>query len=302
MSTTAPSHGSFGIQPMPARAGIGLRLPHHQWVIDRSPVAAWLEVHPENYMSDGIQRYELDVICQDYPLSLHAVGLSLGSASGVQNGHLDHLGKLIARYQPALVSDHLSWSNAGGMYFPDLLPLPYTEEALELVARNIDRVQTALKRTLLVENPSTYLRFANSVLTEAEFLAALVQRCGCGVLLDVNNIYVSARNLGEDPANTLAGHLETIPAASIGEIHLAGHSTRALQSGIELRIDDHGSLVCPDVWLLYEEAISELGARPTLIEWDTDIPAFEKLQGQASIAQAVLDASVRRGAQHAIAG
>jgi hypothetical protein len=271
-------------------------------VIEHRPAVAWLEVHPENYMTEGVQRDELDLIRQDNLFSLHSVGLSLGSAEGVQEEHLARLGELIARYQPGLVSDHLSWSEVEGVHLPDLLPLPWTEEALEVVTRNVDHAQTALKQRLLVENPSSYFCLAHSTLTESEFLAELVRRSGCGVLLDVNNIYVSACNHGEDPSRILAAYLDSVPSEAIGEIHLAGHATRLLESGRELRIDDHGSQVCSEVWQMYEMAIGVLGIRPTLIEWDTEIPSFEVLQAEARTAQAILDASTQREAWHAVAG
>jgi uncharacterized protein len=293
---------AFSVGPIPASAGIGLRIPHHRWVINHRPAVAWLEVHPENYMTDGVQKRELDVICEDYSLSLHSVGLSLGSAEGVQNDHLARFGELIARYQPALVSDHLSWNEANGVHLPDLLPLPYTEEALEVVARNVDQAQTKLKRRLLVENPSSYFCFAGCVMAEAEFLGELVRRSGCCVLLDVNNIYVSACNHAEDPFTILATYLDSVPPEAIGEIHLAGHSTRILETGRELRIDDHGSHVCAEVWEMYEQAIATLGIRPTLIEWDTEIPPFKVLEAEAHTAQAILDASTQREPGHAVAG
>jgi uncharacterized protein (UPF0276 family) len=296
------SGNTFSVGPIPARAGIGLRIPHHRWVINHRPAVAWLEVHPENYMSAGVHKSELDLICRDHLLSLHSVGLSLGSAEGVQDDHLARFGELITRYQPGLISDHLSWSQADGVHLPDLLPLPYTEEALEVVARNVDQVQTKLRRRLLVENPSSYFCFASSLLTEAEFLGELVRRSDCGVLLDVNNIYVSARNHAEDPSNILATYLDSVPSEAIGEIHLAGHFTRVLDNGRELRIDDHGSQVCREVWQLYERTIATLGIRPTLIEWDTAIPPFNALQAQARIAQEILDASIQREACHAVAG
>jgi uncharacterized protein (UPF0276 family) len=296
------SGNALGVGPIPARAGIGLRIPHHRWVINHRPAVAWLEVHPENYMTESVHKSELDLICRDHLLSLHSVGLSLGSAEGVQDDHLARFDELITRYQPGLISDHLSWSQVNGVYFPDLLPLPYTEEALEVVARNIDKVQTKLRRRLLVENPSSYFCFASSVLTEAEFLDELVRRSDCGVLLDVNNIYVSARNHDEDPHQILASYLDSVPPEAIGEIHLAGHFTRILENGRELRIDDHGSQVCREVWQLYERTIATLGIRPTLIEWDTAIPPFTTLQAEARTAQAILDASTKREASHAVAG
>jgi hypothetical protein len=269
--------------PIRARAGLGLRLPHHDWVLEHRPNIEWLEVHPENYMTDGSVAAELEHIARDYPLSLHAVGLSLGSPTGPDAEHLARLKQLVARYQPGLVSDHLSWSASDGIHLPDLLPLPYTEEALEVFTGNVERVQDTLGRTILVENPSRYMSLPHSTLTEAEFLEQLVQRTGCGVLLDINNIYVTARNCDVDAASQLTEFLRRLPGSSVGELHLAGHSA----AGNKL-IDDHGAQVCAAVWQLFRTAIATLGARPTLIEWDTRLPAFETLQAEARVAQEIM--------------
>jgi uncharacterized protein (UPF0276 family) len=279
-------------RPIPAAAGIGLRPPHHAFVQAERPAAAWLEVHPENYMTPGAAD-ELAAFADIYPLSLHAVGMSLGSACGLDDDHLLRLRALERRIRPGLMSDHLSWSLAaagsGPLALPDLLPLPYTEEALAVVIANVDHAQRVLDRRLLIENPSTYLQFAASSLGEAEFLGALARATGCGVLLDLNNIEVSAMNQGADPAAALADYLAVIPHDAIGEIHLAGHAVRDLPGGRQVRIDDHGSRVCPEVWTLYDAAVRALGPRPTLIEWDTAIPAFSVLQGEAAIAQTFID-------------
>lgn len=277
------------MDPIPARAGIGLRMPHHPLVLATAPEAAWLEAHPENYMADDAALAELESIRVHYPLSLHAVGLSLGSAEGVDRGHIGRLRRLTDRLQPGLVSDHLSWSMTGGRYLPDLLPLPYTEEALRIVCRNVEQVQEGIGRRMLVENPSTYLRFAASAISEPEFLGAVVQRTGCGVLLDVNNIYVSACNQRVDAAAALTAWCAALAPAAVGEIHLAGHAIVPTPAGHELRIDDHGDRVCPAVWSLYEQAIAWRGPCPTLIEWDTRLPAFEVLQDEAAQAQVRLD-------------
>ena len=210
--------------PIPAQAGIGLRLPHQAQVLASRPRAAWLEVHPENYMADAPALAELELIGEHYPLSLHAVGLSLGSAEGIDQAHLERLCRLVQRLRPGLVSDHLSWSASGGRYLPDLLPLPYTEEALRVVCRNVEQVQAALGRNILVENPSTYLQFAASAIPEAEFLAAVARATGCGVLFDVNNVFVSASNQRLDAAQALAEWCRALDAASVGEMHLAGHA------------------------------------------------------------------------------
>jgi uncharacterized protein (UPF0276 family) len=287
--------------PIPARAGIGLRLPHHRTVREAQPNTAWFEVHPENYMAPALAD-ALEAFSERYPISLHAVGLSLGSAHGLDLDHLDRLARLERRIRPGLVSDHLSWSAArvedGPLCLPDLLPLPYTEEALAVVIDNVDRAQARLGRRLLIENPSTYLRFTQSALSEAAFLGALVRATGCGVLLDVNNIYVSARNHGEDPAVVLAEFLTDIPAEAVGEVHLAGHAVRALDDGGEIRIDDHGSRVCAEVWALAREALDVLGPRPVLIEWDTAIPAFCVLEEEAQQAQGLIDQAAPQAVCH----
>ncbi|MBS0388408.1 MAG: DUF692 domain-containing protein [Proteobacteria bacterium] len=288
------------VHPIPARAGIGLRLPHHALVLAERPAAAWLEVHPENYMSDAHSLAELEQVRKHYPLSLHAVGLSLGSAQGVDAAHIARLKGLVERLEPALVSDHLSWSIAGAQYLPDLLPLPYTEEALQVVCRNVSQVQEALGRQILVENPSTYLQFAASDIPEAEFLAALARRSGCGVLFDLNNIYVSATNQRQDAAAELRGWCRALDAGAVGEMHLAGHAVVATEAGEELRIDDHGDHVCAAVWALYEQALAHFGARPTLLEWDTRLPAFSVLQSEAALAQARLDSAQQQSYARAV--
>jgi len=276
--------------PIPAKAGIGLRFPHHAAVLDTLPDIAWLEVHTENYMGGGQPIAYLEMIRAHYPISLHGVGLSLGSAEGLDVAHLERIGEVARRIEPALVSEHLSWSVVDGLYIADLLPLPMTEEALDIVCRHVDQTQAYLRRRILVENPSSYLRWRHSTIPEWKFLAAVASRTGCGILCDVNNIYVSAANHGWDSSAYLAGLL---PAA-IGEIHLAGHSVRELGGGRVLRIDDHGSRVIPAVWGLYAAALARFGAVPTLIEWDTDIPELRVLIGEASRAETLLG-EVRQG-------
>jgi len=286
-------------RPIPARAGIGLRLPHQSMVAASRPAAAWLEVHPENYMADESALAELEQLRAHYPLSLHAVGLSLGSTAGINVEHVARLATLVRRLAPGLVSDHLSWSVANDHYLPDLLPLPYTDEALRIVCRNVSRVQEALGRQLLIENPSTYLCYAAPALSEAEFLAEVAARTGCGVLLDINNIYVSARNQRRDPGEVLSGWCQALDRQVVGELHLAGHALVATTSGEELRIDDHGDRVCDEVWSLYEYAIGHFGVLPTLLEWDTRLPEFSVLQDEAWRAQQLLDEFAGAGARAA---
>ncbi len=286
--------------PIPASAGVGLRFPHHRTILAGEAGAAWFEVHPENYLGDGAVPDILEAVRRDFPISLHATGLSLGSAEGVDEDHLAAIAALARRIEPGLLSDHLSWCRAGGMQLPDLLPLPYTQEALEIFARNIERVQTALRRPILVENPSLYLAFAHSEMREGEFLAALARQSGCGVLLDINNVAVSAANLGEQPAARLRRMLDDLPEEAIGEIHLAGHAVRELADGSHVHIDDHGSPVSDEVWEMYADTVGRIGPRPTLIERDTAIPAFAQLAQEAGIADAVM---TRAGeARYAAAG
>jgi uncharacterized protein (UPF0276 family) len=286
--------------PIPATAGVGLRFPHHKAVLAGEARAAWLEVHPENYLGDGVVTGILDKVRRDHPVSLHATGLSLGSADGIDVDHLAAIAALADRIQPGLVSDHLSWSAAGGVHLPDLLPLPYTREALDVFARNIDRVQSALRRPILVENPSVYLAFAHSEMREGEFLAALARKSGCGLLLDINNVAVSAANLGEPPAERLQRMLDDLPALAIGEIHLAGHAVVETADGGLVHIDDHGSPVSDEVWRLYADTIHRVGPCPTLIEWDTAIPAFARLAAEAHTADAVM--AQAQEVRHAAAG
>src|SRR5215472_12788882 len=221
-----------------APAGIGLRGPHLTAVAASPPAVGFLEVHPENYMGGGPALAALERMRRDSPLSLHGVGLSLGGTGGIDRRHLERLAALVERLQPALVSEHLSWSIAEGVFLNDLLPLPYTEEALALTSAHIDEVQARLGRQILIENPASYLRYRHSTMAEPEFLGALVERSGCGLLCDINNIYVSARNLGFDPG----AYLDAVPAEAIGEFHLAGHSVNEVE-GQRILIDDHGSPV-----------------------------------------------------------
>lgn len=257
-------------------AGIGLRSLHLMEIACDRPATGFLEIHAENYLAGSPALQTVERLRQDYEFSVHAVGLSLGSVDGLDEAHLGRVAALIERLQPALVSDHLSWSVAGGRYFNDLLPLPYTEEALQVVVRNVDRLQEKLRRQVLVENPSCYLAFAHSTLSEPEFLAELARRSGCGLLLDANNIVVTAHNLRLDPMAWLAG----LPASAIGEYHLAGHAVNDAD-GEPVLIDDHGSRVGEGVWTLFDEIVRRHGPRPTLVEWDTDLPALGVLLAEA---------------------
>lgn len=277
-----PPHGLPG--PIPASAGIGLRFPHHDAVLNEKPRVAWLEVHPENYMGGGKPLAYLDGIRRDYPLSLHGVGVSLGSADGLDATHLMRLRRLADRVEPGVISEHLSWSAIEGVHFPELLPLPLTEETLAIVCRNVEVMQDFLGRRVLIENPSSYLRFRHSTIAEWEFIGAVAEHTGCGILCDVNNIFVSSCNHGFDPRR----YLQALPADRIGEIHLAGHKLRRFDGGRAIRIDDHGSRVAVEVWALYREAISRFGRVPTLIEWDTEVPPLAVLLDEAAKADRIL--------------
>jgi uncharacterized protein len=270
-----------GRSPIPPSVGIGLRFPHHQAFVEARPPIGWLEVHAENYMGGGTPLRYLDALRRDYPVSMHGVGLSLGSADGLDATHLERLARSVERIDPHLISEHLSWSVVGHTYLADLLPLPMTEEALDIVCRHVEQTQERLGRRILVENPSTYLQFSHSTIPEWEFLSTVSRRTECGILCDVNNIYVSAQNHGWDAL----AYLQALSPAAIGEIHLAGHSVSTFDSGATLRIDDHGSRVSPAVWALYESALTRFGPVPTLIEWDTDIPSLDVLLGEAALAE-----------------
>jgi len=276
----------MGLSEAPAGSGIGLRSPHVVEVLATRPAVAWLEVHAENYMSGGPAIRALEAIRRDYPVAIHGVGLSLGSADGLAAGHLERLATLVDRIEPALVSEHLSWSTTGGTYLNHLLPLPYTEEALDVVCAHAGRVQDRLGRRLLVENPSSYLRFEHSPIGEPEFLNELARRTGCRLLCDVNNVYVSGRNLGDDPA----AYLDRLEPAAVEEIHLAGHAVNDAD-GRPIFIDDHGSRVAAEVWRLYAHALARFGPVPTLVEWDTDLPPLMVLLEEAATAGAMLRAT-----------
>lgn len=274
---------------IPARAGVGLRSRHHFDILTASPAPAWIEAHTENYFHDGGPAVRaLERARSLYPLSLHGVGLGLGSADPLDREHLERVRRAVQRFEPALVSEHACWGHAEGEHFNDLLPLPYTEEAADHLAARIREVQDCLGRQILVENLSAYVSFAEAALSEGEFLAAVVERSGCGLLLDVNNAYVNAANLGLD----LERFLAALPAHAVQEIHLAGHSRRRLGAR-DLLLDDHGSAVCDEVWHLYGQVLRRFGPIPTLIEWDTDVPALTTLLTEAARADAELDQIMR---------
>ena len=277
---------------IPARAGIGLRAVHHDALLEMRPAVGWLEAHSENYFADGGAQLEyLSRLRELYPLSLHGVGLSLGSVDELDGDHLRRLRRLVDRFEPGLVSEHVCWGSIGGVHLNDLLPLPYSAEALRHLARRVSQLQDALGRQVLLENVSSYLEFTTSEMPEWEFLAALARESGCGLLLDVNNVYVNARNHGFD-ARTFVSH---IPPALVGEIHLAGHSVNRFDDR-EILIDTHSTHVCAEVWELYEFALAHCGPVPTLIEWDTDIPALDVLVAEAAAADRRLEQALARAA------
>ena len=274
---------------LPPRAGIGLKSRHYADVLaaaKRGTAPAWAEVHPQNFFGAGGPPHRwLAAIADHLPLSFHSVGLSLGSAAGVDTGELEALAALCARYGPAMVSDHLSWSTGPNDKFPDLLPIPYTNAALDHFVAQVGRVQDRLGRTILVENPSHYLAYAESDRGEVDFLHELCRRSGCGLLLDINNIEVSAFNLGLEPAPWL----DAVDPALVGEIHVAGHVIRDDDMGGMIAIDDHGSPVRTSCWDLLGRFLRRAGPRPVLVEWDSDVPEYSALMDEVRQADALLE-------------
>jgi len=261
-----------------ARTGIGLRQPHVDHFMDSGPNINWLEVHSENYLQeDSKRRYQLRQIRHNYAISCHGVGLSLGSTDPLNLTHIKSLKSLFDDIQPTLVSEHLSWSSADGRYFNDLLPLPYTQESLDHMIGQVDQTQALLNRTILIENPSSYLAFKHADMSEPELLNQLSQRTGCGLLLDLNNIFVSCSNMNTDPY----AYLESIDWTKVAEVHLAGHTVKKLPQG-DIRIDTHNHPVCDEVWSMVDTYRDKLTQIPCLIEWDADIPDLRVLLAEAS--------------------
>ncbi len=282
MSSSRTANSS---RPVPAGAGIGLRSAHHEALVRERPAVGWIEVHTENYFHDGGPHLAaLERARAAYPLSLHGVGMGLGSVDPLDRAHVARVARAIERFEPALVSEHACWGSHDGENFNDLLPLPYTDEAVVHLADRVAEAQDLLGRQILIENLSCYLSYSSSRLTEWEFLAAVVERAGCGLLLDVNNAYVNSVNVGLD-ANAF---IDGLPAGAVQEIHLAGHTRRQVGERTIL-LDDHGSRVPEAVWRLYEHAIRRFGAVPTLIEWDTNVPDLSVLADEAARAQRRLD-------------
>jgi uncharacterized protein len=287
------------IAPRPPRsAGVGLRLPHLAEVAATSPSAAWFEIHPENFLANPHARELLQDIARRYTMSVHTVGVSIGSVDGIDRAHLARVKQLVDEVDPVLISGHLAWSTHQGAYLNDLLPLPYDEETLQLVSTHLHQVQEALGRPYLVENPSSYVGFGTSTMTEVEFFAELVRRTGCRLLCDVSNVFLSGRNMGYDPYR----YIDAFPAAAVGELHLGGFTPEPDDAtpGSAILIDTHATVIAEPVWELYAYAVRRFGLAPTLIEWDNDIPPFATLLAEAERADAVGRAALNELDSHAV--
>jgi uncharacterized protein len=278
---------------LPTRAGVGFKPAHFRDIVAAAQPVGFFEVHAENYMgAGGPPHAQLGALRESYALSIHGVGLSIGSMAPLDRDHLSRLKALCGRYQPESFSEHLAWSSHDGVYFNDLLPLPYTPQTLARVAEHIDQVQTTLGRTMLLENPSTYVGIADSTIPEVEFLAEIVARTGCGLLLDINNVFVSASNCGTQASP----YLQAFPLDYVREIHLGGHAQEIDGAGAPLLIDAHGSPVADAVWALYAQVVARTGPLPTLIEWDNDVPDWPTLRAQALAAEQILGGAARASA------
>lgn len=265
--------------------GIGLKPEHFKEILQFLPELGFFEIHAENYMVDGGPlHFYLSKIREHYPLSIHGVGLSIGAQAPVDEAHLDRLILLLNRYQPELFSEHLAWSTHQGHYLNDLLPVPYTQHSLKHICEQIDHVQTRLGRRMLLENPATYVEFDNSDMTEEAFITEIIKTTGCGLLIDINNVYVSCINHHRDPL----GYIQALPLTAVGEIHLAGFATDQDSDGSPLLIDSHDSEVAAPVWNLYQKALQLMGPRPTLLERDGNVPGLAVLHEEAKQAKAFL--------------
>ena len=284
----------------PRTAGVGLRLPHLAEVAAAAPPVAWLEVHPENFLANPHARELLQDLASRYPISVHTVGVSIGSADGIDHVHLARVRQLVDAIDPILVSGHLAWSTHAGAYLNDLLPLPYDDETLQIVSAHLHHVQEGLGRPYLVENPSSYVGFGTSTMTEVEFFAELVRRTGCRLLCDVSNVFLSGHNMGFDPF----AYIDAFPAAAVAELHLGGFTAETDEAtpGAEVLIDTHATAITEPVWRLYAHAVRRFGPIPTLIEWDSDLPAFDTLVAEARRADAVAVAAMSTLQSHVLAG
>ena len=278
---------------LPGRAGVGFKPQHFRDIIAAPQPIGFFEVHAENYMgAGGPPHAQLGALREHYALSIHGVGLSIGSMGALDRGHLAKVKRVCARYQPESFSEHLAWSSHDGIYFNDLLPLPYTPQTLGRVVDHIDEVQNVLGRPMLLENPSSYVRLAESTIAEVDFIAEASKRTGCGLLLDINNVFVSAKNNGTEPL----AYLDAFPLGRVREIHLGGHHEDTDDAGAALLIDDHGAPVANAVWELYRHVIARAGPTPTLIEWDNEVPDWPTLRGEALAAQEILTAAAQASA------
>ncbi|MCT4656418.1 MAG: DUF692 domain-containing protein [Cohaesibacter sp.] len=295
--TSPETMSALAPKPIPARAGVGLKAEHYKTIIETNPDIGWFEVHPENYMgAGGPPLHYLTEIAQRYPLSLHGVAASIGADQALKQDHIDRLKDLNERFNPALFSEHLAWSSHDELFFNDLLPVPYRQDSLERVIEHVDQLQNHLGRQILIENPSVYVAFASSTMTEIAFLEQLVARTQCGLLLDVNNVYVSATNQNYDPA----AYLDAFPIEHVGEIHLAGFARDEDDEGDLLLIDSHDAHVADIVWDLYDHALTRSGPVPTLIEWDANIPEWDILFAEAMRAEKkLIDAGRKAEIRHA---
>ena len=276
----------FPLAPLPPRAGAGLKTAHIDAIMSDDYRIGFLEVHAENYMGEGGPAHRaLTAVRAEFPLSVHGVGLSIGSQGGIDPAHLDRLARVVERYEPAMVSEHLAWSSHDAGYFNDLLPVPYNAQTLDRVVAHIDEVQSRLKRPILLENPSSYVVFEQTTMSETDFIREAARRSGCGLLLDINNVFVSATNHGFRPMQ----YLRDFPLELVEEVHLAGHAEDEDDEGEPLLIDAHDRPVDDAVWKLYQIVISQTGPLPTLIEWDNDVPEWPVLRREAQLAEAILD-------------
>jgi len=281
----------LGASRLPACAGVGFKPAHLRDILAAPQPVGFFEIHAENYMgAGGAPHAQLSALRERYALSVHGVGLSIGSMRPLDHGHLARLKKLCDRYAPESFSEHLAWSSHGDIYLNDLLPLPYTRQTLARVIEHVDEVQTVLGRQMLLENPATYIRFIESTIPEVEFLTEISRRTGCGLLLDINNVFVSARNHATEPLP----YLDSFPLVRVKEIHLGGHHEEADDAGAALLIDAHGSPISAEVWALYAHVIARTGAIATLIEWDNDVPDWPTLRAEAATAHGVLSEASRR--------
>ncbi|MBR0751787.1 DUF692 domain-containing protein [Bradyrhizobium jicamae] len=293
--TSAPMPRRYSL-PIGGVAGTSFKHEHLPAILEDGPQRGFFEVHAENYMGAGGPPHRaLETIRKDHPISLHGVCMSIGGPAPLDRAHLARFSGLVARYQPALVSEHLAWSTHETSFFNDLLPLPYTKATLDRVCDHVDEMQEAIRRPILLENPSTYVAFRESTMSETDFIRSVAARTGCGLLLDINNVFVSASNHGFSALDYLAD----FPLADVGEIHLAGHAAQADDEGELLLIDSHDGPVSDAVWKLYEIVVARRGAVPTLIEWDSQIPDWPVLRAEAAAAQAILDRHQAAGARHA---